>query len=95
MTIGSGRLITACDHRLKVYGMTKEEVMRRARERVQEQFQIRLTEVFLRRFTTLEIYRLMRAAAQGKWHRILSDWKAAHIIAAATKSVGSGHTTAT
>jgi hypothetical protein len=55
--------------------MGKEEVMRRAREWANEKFHIRLSVEFLRRYTTPELYGLMRAVAQGKWHHILTKWQ--------------------
>lgn len=91
MAVGSGRIITACDHRARVYGMTKEEVMRRARELSLEKFQIRLPEKFLREYTPRELYGLMVSVYRGEWHRILSEWRAKQAAPAATEPVEIGN----
>lgn len=75
MAFGFGRIITQCDHRAKVFGMGKDEIIRKLREGGAG-----IPVKFLRDYTVPELYGLMRAVGAGHSHPILTEWRRRHVV---------------
>lgn len=73
--MASGRIITSCDHRAKVFGMGKGEIIRNLRKGG-----VGIPVKFLRDYTVPELYGLMRAVGAGHSHPILAEWRRRQVV---------------
>ena len=70
-----GRIYTQKDHRRKVRGMNKGELILKVKRFAKEKLDLDIPLEFLRQFLPTQLYTAMRAAQGGENHVIFTKWR--------------------
>lgn len=62
-------------HRMKIYGMGKEELVGKVKDFARSKLGINITKKFLKQFPPPVLYGAMLAAQGGKMHKIFHKWQ--------------------